>query len=76
MIAGVLGAFLAYSMSFSSATLIGAAIAFSLAPLVYFWLTEPTNTIFESSALKNASQEMRRLFFFRLMWPAALFIFF
>jgi predicted MFS family arabinose efflux permease len=76
VIAGTLGGFLAYEMSFSSGTVIGAAIAFSLAPVAYVWLTEPIKTIFESSVLKNASQEMRRLAFSRLMWPAALFIFF
>jgi sugar phosphate permease len=76
VIAGTLGGFLAYNMSFSWATVIGAAIAFSLAPVAYVWLREPIKTKYESSVLKNASWEMRRLAFSRLMWPAALFIFF
>ena len=75
VIAGTFGGLLAYHMSFSWATVIGAAIAFSLAPLAYVWLTEP-KTKYDSSVLKKAAREMRRLASSRLMWPAALFIFF
>ena len=76
VIAGTFGGLLAYHMSFSWAAVIGAAIAFSLAPLAYVWLTEPIKTKYNSSVLKKASREMRRLASSRLMWPAALFIFF
>jgi predicted MFS family arabinose efflux permease len=74
VVAGVLGGYLA-SISFFWATVICAAIAFTLAPVAYVWLIEPVTRKYELSVLKNAAGELRQVALSPLMWPAALFIF-
>jgi hypothetical protein len=75
VVAGPLAGALA-GLPFAAAAAVGGFIAFSLAPVAFFWLQEPASAKADTSAFAAAWRELRRIFASRLLWTAVIFIFF
>jgi BT1 family len=74
VVAGPLAGALA-GLPFAAAGAVGGLIAFSLAPVAFFWLKEPASAKADTNALAAAWRELRRIFASRLLWIAVVFIF-
>jgi hypothetical protein len=74
VVAGPLAVMLA-GEPFAVAAAAGGLIAFSVAPIAFFWLREPPRARLAASAAADTWQELRRIFGSRLIWIAVAFIF-
>jgi predicted MFS family arabinose efflux permease len=74
VVAGPLGGYLA-TLPFELASVVIALFAFSVAPVMWFWLPEGATAQYQGSALKAAMDDLRLLVVSPLMWYAAGVIF-
>jgi predicted MFS family arabinose efflux permease len=75
VVAGPLAGLLA-GYAFGTATMVGATIAFTIAPVAFLLLHEPARAAYRASALREASVELRSLLQSPVVWSAVAFIFF
>ena len=73
LLAGPLSAWLA-GMPFETAAFVGAAIAFSVAPVAYLWLIEPRVAGVRRAVLADGLNELRTVARSRIVWLAGLFL--
>jgi hypothetical protein len=73
IIAGPVAGALA-GVPFSMAAAVGGLIAFSMAPIVFILLKEPTTATYEVSAIADVYHELRGILGSRALWEAAVFL--
>jgi Na+/melibiose symporter-like transporter len=73
LLAGPLSAWLA-GMPFESAVFVGAAIAFSVVPVAFFWLVEPRVARVQRAVLYEGLNELKTVARSRTVWLAGLFL--